>query len=124
MHGADREQRFAEIENADLVVTTYALLPRDADHLLPVAWHAVVLDEAQAIKNSAAKTTGVACRLQARLRLCLTGTPMENHLGELWSQSAFLMPGLLGDAKRFARVFRLRSKKSRTTNAAPRSPPG
>ena len=106
LHGADREQRFAEIENADLVVTTYALLPRDADHLLPVAWHAVVLDEAQAIKNSAAKTTGVACRLQARLRLCLTGTPMENHLGELWSQFAFLMPGLLGDAKRFARVFR------------------
>jgi len=106
LHGADRAQRFAEIGNTDLVLTTYALLPRDADHLLPVSWHIAVLDEAQAIKNSAAKTTQLVCRLDARHRLCLTGTPMENHLGELWSQYAFLMPGLLGDAKRFARVFR------------------
>jgi superfamily II DNA or RNA helicase len=106
LHGTDRVQRFAEIGDADLVVTTYALLPRDADHLLPVSWHIAVLDEAQAIKNAAAKTTQLVCRLDARHRLCLTGTPMENHLGELWSQYAFLMPGLLGDAKRFARVFR------------------
>ena len=106
LHGADRAQRFAEIGNADVVLTTYALLPRDADHLLPVSWHIAVLDEAQAIKNAAAKTTQLVCRLDARHRLCLTGTPMENHLGELWSQFAFLMPGLLGDAKRFARVFR------------------
>ena len=95
-------ERFAEIGNADLVITTYALLPRDADQLLPVAWHMAVLDEAQAIKNANAKTTQLVCRLDARHRLCLTGTPMENHLGELWSQFAFLMPGLLGDAKRFA----------------------
>ncbi len=106
LHGADRARRFAEIDGADLVLTTYALLPRDADHLLPVPWHVAVLDEAQAIKNAAAKTTALVCRLDARQRLCLTGTPMENHLGELWSQFAFLMPGLLGDAKRFARVFR------------------
>jgi superfamily II DNA or RNA helicase len=106
LHGPDRADRFAEIDNADLVVTTYALLSRDADRLLPVHWHMAVLDEAQAIKNSAAKTTQLVCRLDARHRLCLTGTPMENHLGELWSQFAFLMPGLLGDAKRFSRVFR------------------
>jgi superfamily II DNA or RNA helicase len=106
LHGADRAERFSEIDNADLVVTTYALLSRDADSLLPVQWHMAVLDEAQAIKNAAAKTTQLVCRLDARHRLCLTGTPMENHLGELWSQFAFLMPGLLGDAKRFARVFR------------------
>jgi superfamily II DNA or RNA helicase len=106
LHGPDRADRFPEIDNADLVVTTYALLARDADRLLPVKWHMAVLDEAQAIKNSAAKTTQLVCRLDARHRLCLTGTPMENHLGELWSQFAFLMPGLLGDAKRFARVFR------------------
>ena len=106
LHGADRAQRFSDIENADLVLTTYALLPRDADHLLPISWHVAVLDEAQAIKNATAKTTQIVCRLDARHRLCLTGTPMENHLGELWSQFAFLMPGLLGDAKRFARVFR------------------
>ncbi|TMJ64696.1 MAG: helicase SNF2, partial [Alphaproteobacteria bacterium] len=106
LHGPDRAERFPEIDNADLVVTTYALLSRDADRLLPVQWHVAVLDEAQAIKNAAAKTTQLVCRLDARHRLCLTGTPMENHLGELWSQFAFLMPGLLGDAKRFARVFR------------------
>jgi superfamily II DNA or RNA helicase len=106
LHGPDRAGRFAEIGDADLLVTTYALLSRDADHLLPVAWHIAVLDEAQAIKNANAKTTGLVCRLDARHRLCLTGTPVENHLGELWSQFAFLMPGLLGDARRFARVFR------------------
>jgi superfamily II DNA or RNA helicase len=111
LHGPDRAQRFAEIGNADLVLTTYALLPRDADHLLPVAWHIVVLDEAQAIKNANAKTTGLVCRLDARHRLCLTGTPVENHLGELWSQFAFLMPGLLGDARRFGRVFRIPIEK-------------
>jgi superfamily II DNA or RNA helicase len=106
LHGGDRAERFPEIDKADLVVTTYALLPRDAESLLPLSWHIAVLDEAQAIKNSAAKTTQLVCRLDARHRLCLTGTPMENHLGELWSQFAFLMPGLLGDAKRFSRVFR------------------
>ncbi len=106
LHGPDRAERFPEIDNADLVVTTYALMSRDVDRLLPIKWHMAVLDEAQAIKNAAAKTTQLVCRLDARHRLCLTGTPMENHLGELWSQFAFLMPGLLGDAKRFARVFR------------------
>jgi len=106
LHGPDRAQRFGAIGDADLVLTTYALLPRDADHLLPVAWHIAVLDEAQAIKNANAKTTGLVCRLDACHRLCLTGTPVENHLGELWSQFAFLMPGLLGDARRFGRVFR------------------
>src|SRR5260370_42247905 len=70
MHGTDRVQRFAEIGDADLVVTTYALLPRDADQLLPVSWHIAVLDEAQAIKNAAAKTTQQVCRLDARHRLC------------------------------------------------------
>jgi superfamily II DNA or RNA helicase len=106
LHGADRSERFAGIGNAELVITTYALLPRDAAQLLPVSWHLAILDEAQAIKNAAAKTTQLVCRLDARHRLCLTGTPMENHLGELWSQFTFLMPGLLGDGKRFARVFR------------------
>ncbi|HTT78726.1 MAG TPA: SNF2-related protein, partial [Stellaceae bacterium] len=106
LHGADRAARFAAIGDSDLVLTTYALLPRDAEHLLPVKWHLAVLDEAQAIKNVAAKATQVVCRIDARHRLCLTGTPVENHLGELWSQFAFLMPGLLGDARRFTRVFR------------------
>jgi SNF2 family DNA or RNA helicase len=66
----------------------------------------VVLDEAQAIKSPTAKATHAVCRLETRHRLCLSGTPIENNLGELWSQFAFLMPGLLGPRKSFNRRFR------------------
>ena len=106
LHGRERAARFPELDAADLAVTTYALLPRDADMLLEREWHLAVLDEAQAIKNPSAKATQLVCRLKARHRLCLTGTPVENHLGEVWSQFAFLLPGLLGDSRRFARTFR------------------
>jgi superfamily II DNA or RNA helicase len=106
LHGADRAGQFAQAATADLALTTYALLPRDEEALRRQHWHLVILDEAQAIKNPAAKATLVACRLTARHRLCLTGTPVENHLGDIWSQFAFLMPGLLGEAKRFTRLFR------------------
>ena len=106
LHGPDRSQRFGDIVAADVVLTTYALLPRDEKVLLPMDWHLVVLDESQFVKNPEAKTTKLVCQLKARHRLSLTGTPIENHLGELWSQFAFLMPGLLGDNRRFNRVFR------------------
>ena len=106
LHGPDRAQRFDQIAGADLVLTTYALLPRDTETLLPAQWHLVVLDEAQAIKNPASKAAQLTARLLAGHRLCLTGTPIENHLGELWSQLSFLVPGLLGDHRRFGRVFR------------------
>ena len=106
LHGTGRSELMADALAADLVITTYPLLTRDAETLERTEWHLVVLDEAQAIKNPAAKATQVACRLKARHRLCLTGTPVENHLGELWSEFAFLMPGLLGDHKRFGRLFR------------------
>jgi superfamily II DNA or RNA helicase len=106
LHGLDRSKRFDEIAQSDLVLTTYALLPRDEKVLLDREWHLVVVDESQAIKNAAAKTTQLVCKLKARHRLSLTGTPIENHLGELWSQFAFLMPGMLGESKRFNRIFR------------------
>lgn len=106
LHGSKRAQSFAAIPETDLALTTYPLLIRDADHLLPVEWHAVVLDEAQAIKNPASKAAQFAVKLKADHRLCLTGTPIENHLGELWSQISFLVPGLLAEHKRFAKVFR------------------
>jgi hypothetical protein len=106
LHGGNRAHRFSSIAEADLVLTTYALLPRDADTLVPVEWHLVALDEAQAIKNPASKAAQLTAKLKAGHRLCLTGTPIENHLGELWSQMSFLIPGLLGDQRRFARVFR------------------
>ncbi|MDZ7810095.1 MAG: SNF2-related protein [Arhodomonas sp.] len=69
-------------------------------------FHLVVLDEAQAVKNPQAKTAQAVRRLTAHQRLCLTGTPLENHLGELWAQFDFLLPGLLGDRQSFNRLFR------------------
>ena len=119
LHGRERAGSFAAIREADLVLSTYALLPRDAEALLPVEWHLVVLDEAQAIKNPTSKVTQLACRLKGGHRLCLTGTPIENHLGELWSQLTFLMPGLLGDHRRFGRLFRTPIEKQ--GNAARRA---
>ena len=104
--GADRISQFAQIGNADVALTTYALLPRDADYLLERDWSIAVLDEAQAIKNPRAKAAVVARELRAVQRIAMTGTPIENHLEELWSIYAFAIPGLLGDRSRFARVFR------------------
>jgi SNF2 family DNA or RNA helicase len=87
-------------------VTTYTVLTRDVDVMKEIPWHLVVLDEAQAIKSPDAKATRAVCQLDARQRLCLSGTPIENNLDELWSQFAFLMPGLLGDRRGFTRRFR------------------
>lgn len=105
-HGLDRHARRQEVTQAELVITTYAILARDVEFLCSIEWHLIVLDEAQAIKNPRAKSTRAACQLRARHRLCLSGTPIENHLGELWSQFAFLMPGLLGDHRGFSSRFR------------------
>lgn len=106
LHGKDRAALFDGIGQADLVLTTYALLGRDEDVLRQRRYHLLILDEAQYIKNSRSRAAQVACLLDARHRLCLTGTPVQNHLGELWSQFHFLMPGLLGDEKAFNAHFR------------------
>ena len=106
LHGKDRAARFGEIATADIVLTTYPLLVRDQDTLLAQPFHLLVLDEAQFIKNPKAKSHQVARQLKARHRLSLTGTPLENHLGELWAQFDFLMPGFLGSTDRFGRIFR------------------
>ncbi|TRZ92749.1 MAG: hypothetical protein D4R84_11675 [Rhodocyclaceae bacterium] len=106
LHGKDRARHFDEIAQADLVLTTYPLLVRDRETLLAHDWHLLVMDEAQFIKNPKAQSHQVARSLKARHRLSLTGTPLENHLGELWAQFDFLMPGLLSNAKRFTQVFR------------------
>jgi len=106
LHGAMRQQHFERLADYDLLLTTYALLPRDIDRLADTPLHLLVLDEAQNIKNASSKAAQAASRLDARQRLCLTGTPLENHLGELWSLFHFLMPGWLGDAKRFNRDYR------------------
>jgi superfamily II DNA or RNA helicase len=106
LHGAARKASFSEIPKYDLVLSTYPLLSRDHETLLAQEWHAVILDEAQSIKNPNAETTRQALRLKARQRLCLSGTPLQNHLGELWSLFDFLAPGFLGGQKSFKTRYR------------------
>ncbi|RFC45435.1 MAG: Superfamily II DNA or RNA helicase [Verrucomicrobia bacterium] len=106
LQGAERQSAFERIPDHDLVITSYALLPRDGESIQAHEYHYVILDEAQYIKNPASKMAQMACSLRTRHRLCLTGTPMENHLGELWSLFHFLMPGFLGDQESFRRNWR------------------
>jgi superfamily II DNA or RNA helicase len=106
LHGANRRASFAKIAKHDLVLSTYPLLSRDHQVLVEQEWHAVILDEAQSIKNPNAETTRQALRLKARQRLCLSGTPLQNHLGELWSLFDFLAPGFLGGQKSFKTRYR------------------
>ncbi len=106
LHGPTRKEKFREIAQHDLVISTYPLLTRDHAVLTQHEWHVVVLDEAQMIKNPNAETTRQALRLRARQRLCLSGTPLQNHLGELWSLFDFLAPGFLGSARSFRTRFR------------------
>ena len=92
-------------DGIDLVVVHYQHLRMHEELLAGQAWSAVVLDEAQAIKNPASQTARAACRLKAGHRLALTGTPIENRLLDLWSIMAFAMPGVLGNRASFARNF-------------------
>ncbi|GIH81293.1 helicase HelZ [Planobispora longispora] len=103
-HGASRlrgPELDRRVEKADLVLTTYGTALRDQAVLAGLAWARVVCDEAQAIKNSAARQAQAVRSLPAGGRLALTGTPVENHLAELWSIMEFCNPGLLGPAKAF-----------------------
>ncbi len=106
LQGADRHRHFGRIPRADLVLTSYALIARDLDAFLRHRFHLLVLDEAQHIKNPEARVTAAVRRLRADHRLCLSGTPVENHLGELWSLMHFLMPGFLGTEEVFNSVYR------------------
>ena len=106
LHGPVRRERFDEIPHHDLVLTTYRLLSRDRDSLRRHRYHLLILDEAQVIKNPRTQVGRAVRTLPARHRLCLSGTPMENHLGELWSLFDFLLPGLLGNERQFRRLFR------------------
>lgn len=117
LHGADRKQNFPLLNACDLVLTTYPLIVRDKEFLLAQEFYIVVLDEAQQIKNSKAKMTQIVNQLQAEHRLCLTGTPLENHLGELWSLFNFLMPGILGKEQQFKQYYRNPIEKEQNDTA-------
>jgi SNF2 family DNA or RNA helicase len=107
--GADRASVRERIAEHDLVLTTYGTLRRDAAHLRSVPFEYVILDEAQAIKNASSASAKAARLLTARYRLALSGTPIENHLRELWSLFEFLNPGVLGSAAAFSGLVASRS---------------
>ncbi|MBP5510801.1 MAG: DEAD/DEAH box helicase [Kiritimatiellae bacterium] len=109
-HGPERPHGAAfvkEAKGADVVFTSYALLHRDYADLRRVPWSGIVLDEAQNIKNPATRQSGCARALPADFRIALTGTPIENHVGDLWSIMDFLNPGLLGRRAVFRERFLL-----------------
>jgi SNF2 family DNA or RNA helicase len=100
-HGAERKERQDELEDADVVVTSYALLRRDEELFKEIPWRYVIVDEAQQIKNPFSATARAAKRLKTDRRLALTGTPIENRLSEIWSIFDFVSPGLLGPLDKF-----------------------
>ena len=106
VHGADRADEYDRIAAHDLIITTYPLLPRDRELWTAQRFSLVILDEAQAIKNARSQAAQVVREIPARRRLAMTGTPLENHLGELWAQFDAVEPGLLGNERSFARVYR------------------
>ncbi|GAA4028787.1 DEAD/DEAH box helicase [Actimicrobium antarcticum] len=115
LQGAGRKDQFDQIGNHDLVLTTYALLWRDHEILAQHNYHLLILDEAQFVKNASTKAAVAIRDLKARHRLCLTGTPLENHLGELWSMFDFLLPGFLGNQKDFTKRWRTPIEKAGDT---------
>lgn len=107
-HGPDRltDKDFTKhAGKVDLVLSTYGLATRDVELLAGVRWRRLVLDEAQQIKNSAARTTQSVRSIPAERRIAMTGTPVENRLSELWSIMEFLNPGILGSERRFRERF-------------------
>ena len=102
---AHRAALAGQWETVDLVVTSYDLLRRDEERYAGQAFYACILDEAQAIKNHTTQKYKAVCRIQSRVRFALTGTPVENRLGELWSIFSFLMPGYLPPYKSFCARF-------------------
>ncbi|MEV6343660.1 DEAD/DEAH box helicase [Actinoplanes sp. NPDC051851] len=120
LHGADRADPAALIENADLVLTTYATAVKDAAALAAIQWDRVVLDEAQHIKNSAGSAARAVRTFPARSRIALTGTPVENRLSELWSILDFANPGLLASAHAFRARFAVPIERYADEEAAAR----
>ncbi len=120
-HGVDRKKGESLREEAArqaLVVSTYSLVHRDREHLAGIQWAGVILDEAQNIKNPETRQARAVRSLSAGNRMVLTGTPVENHVGDLWSIMEFLNPGLLGTPAEFKRRFFIPIQASRDQEAA------
>ncbi len=106
LHGNQRAELFDQIDHHDIILTTYPLMARDIDIHREKTYYMTLLDEAQFIKNPKTKTARALCEVKSEHRVCISGTPIENHLGELWSQINFLMPGFLSNDKTFNHLFR------------------
>ncbi|MCA9705917.1 MAG: DEAD/DEAH box helicase [Myxococcales bacterium] len=106
LHGPRRRERFGGIIHADVVITTYPLVLRDIDVLSRHRFYLQVLDEAHTVKNVRSQIHQAVKAVDAELRLCITGTPLENNLDELWALFDLMMPGFLGSAERFRAAFR------------------
>ena len=116
--GGQREECLKGLKPFDLVICSYGLLQQEGELLAAVGWQAIVLDEAQAIKNMATKRSQAAMELRGAFKMVATGTPIENHLGELWNVFRFINPGLLGSLKQFnvkfaAPIEKTQDKKAR-----------
>ena len=101
IEGSVRSEQFSKIPEHDLVITSYALLRRDAEHYKAFVFSTTILDEAQHIKNPGSQNARAACAIRSKARFILTGTPLENSIRDLWSLFDFLMPGYLGTRKDF-----------------------
>ena len=120
LHGPDRHGRFDQIAASDLVVTSYALIRRDAERYRGLAFDTTVLDEAQHIKNRQTQNAQAVKAVRSKHRLVLTGTPLENSVLDLWSIFDFLMPGYLGSAKDFRERYELPIAKEKNAEAQKR----
>ncbi|MEM9601638.1 MAG: DEAD/DEAH box helicase [Pseudomonadota bacterium] len=120
LSGPDRKASYAALDECDIAIASYAVVQRDVDALTDQPWALVVLDEAQWVKNPGSKTARAVRELRAERKLCLSGTPVENHTGELWALFDFLMPGFLGDKETFRRLFRDPIEKQADTGALAR----
>jgi len=107
LHGPERVKSFDRLAGHDVILTSYALLPRDLSVLREQPFALVVLDEAQQVKNPRTQARRALLSIASKRRVCMTGTPLENHLGELWSQVDLAVPGLLGDEGSFRRHYRI-----------------
>ncbi|NJN30506.1 MAG: ATP-dependent helicase [Synechococcales cyanobacterium RM1_1_8] len=117
-----REEILDNLQPFDLVICTYGLLqqPKIAEMLAQVEWETIVLDEAQAIKNASTNRSKAAMQLQGKFKLLTTGTPLENHLGELWNLFRFINPGLLGSLEQFNQRFAIPVERDRDKQASQR----
>ncbi|MEO5327305.1 MAG: DEAD/DEAH box helicase [Magnetococcus sp. THC-1_WYH] len=118
--GPNRAERVSGLKAFDVLIVSYALLQIEEELLGTVIWNTIVLDEAQAIKNRMTKRSRAAMALQGHFRLMTTGTPIENHLGELWNLFRFLNPGLLGSLERFNERFAIPIERFRDREASQR----